>query len=156
MRELTVRLRFRTHSLGDVHDSTGRMLMPRNPKKRIVFVASRHAENVSFAAQVMGKHYAEVLLIRWDVQVDGVLRPDPWYRRYYRTNNGKLKYSEHEAFFPDEVVGINCMVPTAVSDADFGSLMTLAGKYRGLSPFRASDGFGLFEVESMAPMRPRL
>lgn len=155
MRELTVRIRFTKHCLGNVHakDGSGRLLLPRTPGGSVAFMASWHLANMRFSAQVLSRHQDEVGKIYWDISVDGVVRSDPWFRRYYRTAAGKkTRFVLHEAFLPDQVVGLNCIVPATITDDDLWQLMRVAGQYKGISPARPGE-FGLFEVESIRPRR---
>lgn len=153
MRELTVRIRFTKHSLGNVKDNaTGRMCLPRNPQGFVLFLPTWHRSNLRMASQVLGKHQDEVEKVCWDLRVDGDVRRDPWFRRYYAMSGGKKRYALHEAFFPGQVVGLHCVVPAAIDDDDLRRLMQLAGQYRGLSPWRPGE-FGLFEVDQILPRR---
>ncbi len=93
MRELTVRIRFTKHSLGNVKDNdTGRLCLPRNPQGFVLFLPTWHRANLRMAAQVLGKHQDEVEKVCWDLRVDGDVRRDPWFRRYYATGGGKKRY----------------------------------------------------------------
>ena len=154
MRELAIRLRFTKHSLGNVKakDNSGRFLLPRSNDGPVIFLASWHKANMRFAADLLGRHQDEVGKIHWDISVDGSVLKDKWHRRYYRAQNGKRRYSLHEAFFPGQVVGINAVVPARVTDDDFWRLMNLAGRYRGLSPWKPGE-YGFFEVDSLLTRR---
>lgn len=154
MRELTVRIRFTKHSLGNVkaRDDSGRFLLPRNPEGFVLFLPTWHRANMKMSAQVLGRHQDDAEKICWDIRVDGAVRHDPWFRRYYKTGAGKKKYALHEAFWPGQVVGLHCVVPAAIGDDDLRRLMQLSGQYRGLSPWRPGE-FGLFEVEQILPRR---
>jgi len=154
MRELTVRIRFREHCIGNAKEANGgyRLLLPRNPFGRIVFPASWHRSNLRFAAQLLGRHQDEAQKILWDVEVDGYVRKGGWFKRQYQTNDGRPRHALHEAFLPGQVVGINCVVPATIPDDDFISLMNIAGRYKGLSPHGPGQ-FGFFEVESVRPRR---
>lgn len=155
MRELTVRIRFTKHCLGNVksRDHGGNFLLPRSPQGDVIFLASWHHTNLRFAAQTLGRHQADVNKIHWDILVDGVVRKDCWWRRYYKQpGTTKQRYCLHEAFFPGQVVGINCVVPASISDDDFWALMQLAGRYRGISPWKPGE-YGFFEVVSIRPRR---
>jgi hypothetical protein len=155
MRELTVRIRFIKPALGNVKQpKTGRFVMPRNPVTgAVTFLASWHRSNMQFASQLLGRHQDEVKKILWDLNVDGVVLPNGWYRRYYTVSGTtKERHVLHESFRPGQVVGINCVVPAGIPDDDFWELMRIAGQYKGLSPARP-DEFGRFEVESIRPRR---
>lgn len=153
MRELAVRIRFTRHSLGNVKQKTGgRFVLPRSPSGSVIFMATWHQANMRYAAQVLNKHQDEVLKIHWDIAVDAVVESDCWYRRYYTVTGGKQRYVLHESFFPGQVVGFNCVVPPAITDDDLWRLMTTAGQYRGLSPFRPGE-YGQYEVVTIRPRR---
>lgn len=152
MRELTVRLKFTKHSIGNVKRDNGRFLLPRSPAGAVVFLASWHHANMRFAAQTLNRHQDEVAKICWDISVDGVVRKDSWYRRYYHASGGRQRFVLHEAFCPGQVIGVNCVVPATVTDDDLWQLLTLAGRYRGLSPAKPGE-YGHFEVVSIRPRR---
>lgn len=151
MRELTVRIRFTQHSLGNVKAAAeGRFTFTRSPDGFVLFMPTWHHENLRLAAQVLGRHQDEVGKICWDIRVDGVAGRD--FRRYFGGAGAKKRYALHEAFWPGQVIGVNCVVPGAISDDDLRRLMQLAGQYRGLSPWRPGE-FGLFEVDQILPRR---
>jgi hypothetical protein len=160
MRELTVRVRFTGPSLGNVKSRDGAVssfVFHRNDDGRIVFLASWHRANMRFAAQLLGKHYDHVQHILWDVVVDGGLRKgrEKWFSRYFSTQNGRRRYVKHEAFQVGQTVGINCAVPQGITDDELLQLMNLAGRYKGLSPWKPGE-YGHFEVESIQPRRRRM
>ena len=151
MRELTVRIRFTAASLGDVKEAgkSGNFVMPKDPNGRVTFMTSWHSQNMKFAAKLLGRHQDEVSKIHWDMVVDGI--PRRWHRRFY-TNGQRTRYVQHECFENGQVVGINCVVPSKITDDDFWQLMELAGRYCGLSPYRPRH-HGLFEVVSLRERR---
>lgn len=157
MRELTVRIKFVKASLGHVKSRTDRFVFQRNPStNNVTFLATWHLANLRFAAQVLGKHHEDVKRICWDINVDGVVSQNGWYKRYYPVSGGKRqRFVLHEAFLPGQIVGLNCVVPDQISDDDFMELMRISGQYRGLSPAKPKD-FGFFEVESLRPRRVRV
>ncbi len=147
MRELTVRIRFTAHSLGNqkLRDNTGRFVFQRNPTtNHVMFLPTWHNSNMRLASQLLGRHQDEVGRIHWDPLVDGRLRQDKWYQEHYR-KNGKTRYILHEAFFPGQEIGINLCLPLAISEDDFIRLMAKAGQYKGLSPWKPGE-FGFYEV----------
>lgn len=154
VRELTVRIRFTRPALGNVkgHDDDRFHLM-RTAEGAVMFLNGWHRQNLKMASQLLGRHQSDVDKVLWDVAVDAVLRPDRWFRRYYTNGAGRKRYAEHEAIMPGQIVGINCVVPSGISDDDMWQLMTLAGKYKGLSPYKPGE-FGHFVVESIRPRRP--
>lgn len=162
MRELTVRICFRSPCLGSVKDrrSAGRFLLPRDPRGNVTFLASWHRANMRFAATLLGRHQDEVSKIVWDTAVDGPSSCGV-YQRYHKRKETeedgrarRLRYAIHEAFLPGCVVGINCVVPTPITDDDFWELMRMAGRYKGISPFGGGNGeYGFFEVVSIRNRR---
>ncbi len=155
MRELTVRIRFTAHALGNqkLRDGTGRFVFQRSPTGHILFLSTWHLANMRLAAQLLGRHQDEVQGIFWDIKVDGRLHDDPWHRIYYRSSpGGRQRYSQHEALFPGQIVGINCIVPSSIDDDDFWRLMSKAGQYKGLSPWKPGE-YGFYVVESIRPRR---
>ncbi len=154
MRELTVRIRFTRPCLGNAKESTGgRYRFTTSPGGAVLFLTSWHQVNMRFAAQILGRHQDEVNKIQWDIEVDGAVDRDSWFRRFFATvGGGRSRYSLHESFKPGQIVGLNCVVPNPISDDDFWRLMQLAGSYRGLSPFKHGE-YGFYEVVSVRPRR---
>jgi len=128
------------------------MVFARTPDAHVMFPASWHASNMVLAAKLLGRHQGSVRKILWDPEVDCVTRPDRWFKRYYTGRDNKRRFAVHEAFFPGQVVGLNCAVPSEVSDDDLVQLMNIAGRYKGLSPWDPGE-YGQFQVESIALRR---
>jgi len=155
MRELTVRIRFLTPSLGNqkVNDGSGKFVFQRSPDNNIIFLASWHHSNMRMAAQLLNRFQSDVVSIHWDIHIDGKLKNNKWHKNYYRAaKNNRLRYSLHESFFENQIIGINCLVPNAISDEDFWRLMSKAGQYKGLSPWKPGE-FGFYDVVSIRPRR---
>ena len=156
MRELTVRIRFLTPSLGNqkIGDGSGKFVFQRSPDNNIIFLASWHHSNMRMAAQLLNRFQSNVLDIHWDINIDGKLKEERWYKNYYRTagNRARLRYSLHEAFHENQIIGINCLVPSPITDEDFWRLMSKAGQYKGLSPWKPGE-FGFYDVVSIRPRR---
>ena len=155
MRELTVRIRFLTPSLGNqkADDGSGRFVFQRSPDNNIIFLASWHNSNMRMASQLLNRFQSAALDIHWDINIDGKLKEERWYKNYYRAaNSNRLRYSLHEAFHENQIIGINCLVPIAISDEDFWRLMSKAGQYKGLSPWKPGE-FGFYDVVSIRPRR---
>lgn len=148
-RELTVRIRFTRCSLANQkeREKSGRFKFSRSPSGQIIFLAAWHQANFRTTAKLLNLHQDEVNKIFWDINIDGNLRQDCWYKVF---GKGRQRYSLHEAFFPGDVIGINCLVPTAISDEDFWRLMSKCGQYCGLSPWKPGE-WGQFEVVSVRP-----
>lgn len=145
MREMTVRICFSQPSLGSVKADDGKFYLPRSPSGQVLFMASWHACNMKFAANILGRHQGTVGEIRWDMAVDGTPRRDGWHRRHLPGDAKRSRYALHESFLSGQVVCLRCAVPAAIGDADLHELMAIAGKYCGLSPARPNE-FGRYEV----------
>jgi hypothetical protein len=122
--------------------------MPRTPDGLIRFEASWWQSSLVFAATIMGKHHRAVKNVHFDVIIDGQTRTDPefLYRRYLERDRWIL----HEAFFPGDIISVNCVVPQSIPLEDFWKLMDLVGRYKGISPFGPRK-FGFFRVVSITP-----
>lgn len=154
MRELTVRIRFTSDSLGNVKKGkSGVFTLPRTPAGCVMFLQSWHNANMQIAAKLLNRHQDEVSKIMWDVAIDAIVSPNSFYRRYYTDKDAKRqRYALHECIRAGQVVGINCVVPSTIPDTDFWELMQLAGQYKGLSPYLPQQ-FGRFDVVSLRPRR---
>lgn len=151
MRQLTITIEFVTHCLGNVKRADGAFMLPRSPSGAVVFMPSWHQANMRIAAQMLGRHQKQVDQILWSLEAEVRLDDSRWYRRYYRSGNGKTRrYCLHEAILPGQRVKFRCAVPSDISDADVAELMKLAGEYRGLSPWRPGE-WGFFRVVDVSP-----
>lgn len=167
MRELAVRIKFVSACLGNVRrecyvrgKKRPHYLLPRSPNGKVTFLNTWWQAVLKRAAEILCKHHSEIKKIRFDVEVDGSPRQleqlvedidgkevktlTGHFHRYFRAD----RFAKHEAFFPGAVIGLRCIVPTAISDDDFRRLMELAGKYCGISPGCPNE-FGYFTVESI-------
>lgn len=152
MREFTIRIRFKTPCLGHVRskDPRGRILLPKDRDGRVMFLATWHQANMKLAAKLLGRLQDEVTKILWDVTVEAPSNLE-FHRRFY-TAGTKQRYVWHEAIKAGQIVSINCAVPPAIGESDLWSLMDLAGRYKGISPYKPGE-FGLYEVESVRQRR---
>lgn len=99
------------------------------------------------AAEAYSKHQKRVKCIVWSPEVDGTVKI---YKRQYkkRMTDGTLeiRYKKHEAFCKGDTVGIKALLPNDISIEDFREILTIAGKYYGISPFGWRKGYGKFQV----------
>lgn len=156
MRELAIRIRFTSPCLGHVQRQLRERgkkrlhwLMPRNPDGKVVFLNTWWRAILHKAAEILCKHQREINEIRFAPEVEGEPRAVP--REYHVHFHRENRFSKHEAFFAGDVIGIQCVVPSAISDDDFHRLLTYAGKYSGISPSHPGE-YGFFTVESVRPM----
>ncbi len=154
MREVTVRLRFTSHCLGNVkrkrRSQGGKIctcfLLPRTPEGRISFLPGWWRANMAFAAEVLGRLQAEAKQVHFETVISGEAPRDKLFRRYYEPN----RFALHEAFWPGQVIEVRCASPHTINDADLQALFGLAGRFRGISPAKPRE-FGFFTVESVRP-----
>lgn len=156
MRELSVRIKFTNPSFGnEKNQKTGRFTFQRSPGQegKILFLATWHQSNMKLAAEMMGRHQDAVQKICWDIEVDAELRDKCLERCYYKKSlNGRERWSTHESLVRGQTICINCVVPHDIDDTDFWTLMQIAGKYRGLSPWQPGK-YGQYEVVSIRARR---
>ena len=156
MRELSVKIIFLSPSVGnEKNPRTGRFSFMRSPGPggKILFLATWHAANMKLAAEMLGRHQQLVKQICWDIEVDAELRDKCLERCYYKkTSKGRDRWSTHESLVKGQTACINCVVPHGIDDTDFWSLMQLAGKYKGLSPWQPGK-YSHFEVVSIRARR---
>ena len=156
MRELSVSIQFTSPSLGNEKEhSTGRFRFQRSPGRegQILFLATWQHANVKMAADMLGRHQSAVKRICWDIAVDAELQEKCLTQCFYtKTPGGRERWSLHESLMAGQVIGINCVVPHDIDDQDFWALMSIAGKYRGLSPWQPGK-YGHYEVQSIRARR---
>ena len=108
-----------------------------------------------YAAKVRNRHLTSVPQIRWSVCVDAYPQAEPWRRIIVAVSedkHGRARYALHEAIRPEESIATTAVLPAGMSCDIFIDLLTVAGTYHGISPFRDTKfTYGLFEVESVLP-----
>lgn len=138
MIEVEAALRFNQHSLGDRrHRDISRML--RAPDGRVMFLPTWWQSLMRYAAKVLNKHHDDVKEIDWSPIVIG---DTSIYRRYYAPG----KFTAHEAFMPGDIIQVHAVIPTTLPLDDFKELLDIAGKYKGISPYRSDKQYGTFDV----------
>lgn len=156
MQEVSIRLRFIRECLGSARRRNGAgqvvFCMPRDGRGRIMFLPSWWGSLMRYAAKVANRAHTEVPKIDWDPIVDGAPRKD-WKRIIVTAaedRKGRARYAVHEAFQPGSVIGVKAVLPDGLTVDLFQSLLTIAGTYRGISPFHSdTEKYGTFEVESV-------
>jgi hypothetical protein len=106
---------------------------------------------VTHAARIKNIPIATVKKIEWSPAIDG--SPRLWQRYIQEPNrpeNARPRYAQHEAFLPGRVVGIDCVLPVDLTVNTFVALMEVAGKFRGISPYKPGE-YGRFTVVSVHP-----
>lgn len=154
MRELSVLIRFTNPSLGNQKEpKTGKFKFQKSPGGKILFLATWQHANMKLAADMMGRHQTAVKKICWDIEIDAQLRDKCLTKCFYtKTPGGKERWSLHESLLAGQTICINCVVPHEIDDQDFWSLLQIAGKYKGLSPWQPGK-YGHYEVVAIRPRR---
>lgn len=156
MQEVSIRLRFVRECLGSVkrrkaHDQVI-FCMPRDHRERVMFLPSWWGNLMKYAAKVSNLGHSDVRKIDWDPIIDGAPRHN-WRRIVVPAAADKRKrarYAVHEAFPPGAVIGVKAVLPDGLSVDSFQELLTIAGTYKGVSPFQSeAENYGTFEVVSV-------
>lgn len=138
MKEVKATLRFDQHSLGDCRQrKISRMLHA--PDGRVMFLPTWWQALMRYAAKVVNRHHSAVKDIDWDPVIEGTPRE---YKRFYAEG----RYTLHEAFLPGDTIVVRACVPSVLPLAEFHNLLRIAGRYRGISPYRKGKNYGTFDV----------
>lgn len=156
MQEVSIRLRFIRECLGSAKRRKGRdqtvFRMPRDPRGRVMFLPSWWSQLMAYAAKVHNLGQSLVSKIDWDPIVDGAPQKN-WRRIIVAPSDdpkGRARYAVHEAFPPGSVIAIKAVLPDGLGVDDFQELLTIAGTYKGISPYKPKDeNYGTFEVVSV-------
>lgn len=158
MQEVTIRLRFTRECLGAAKQRGRRgrvkFVMPRDTRGRVIFLPSWWHSLLRYAAKVASRYGTLVTRIDWDSVVDGVPLPNAQRTVVAARDDprGRRRYAIHEAFPAGSVIGVNAVLPTGLSIDAAYDLLTIAGTYRGISPFQdTTETYGTFEVVSINP-----
>lgn len=141
--EVCIRIEFSSECLGNIRKPDPEPnLMLRDQAGTVIFNQSWWRSATKRAADVFGKHQMKIREVRWTPEVDGTIK---LYDRYYFAN-GERHIKQHEAFLVGDVVGVRALVPDDIPIDDFESIMSVAGRYFGISPFGWRKGKGRFKV----------
>jgi hypothetical protein len=153
MKDYTVRIRFTSPSLGNVKEErTGRFLLSRSAKGKVIFLPAWHHANMLLAATVLSLRQELVKRITWDIELELDNTAKRWQRIYYSNNAGRERYSVHEAIMPGWIASIHCALPLDLTDTDFFNLMSTAGRCKGLSPWKPG-AYGHYAVVGVLPRK---
>ena len=146
MKDYNVQIRFTSPCLGNAKDKeSGRFLFARNLTDKILFLSTWHRSNMVMASKLLSSHQDAVKKIHWDTAIDVELREKRWHRVYYKNAVGRERYSVHESIVPGQIATIAFVLPTGFLPDVFVQLMSIAGKYKGLSPWKPGE-YGHYEV----------
>jgi hypothetical protein len=155
VQEVKVLLRFTVPCLGANKQPTERMgvvfCFSRTPDGQVMFPQTWWRAIVTHAARIKNIPTNIVNKIEWSPAVDG--SPRLWQRYIQdpnRLENARPRYAQHEAFLPGRVIGVECVLPVDLAVDTFASLMGVAGKFRGISPYKPGE-YGRFTVVSVHP-----
>ena len=114
-------------------------LFERDAAGTVIFMHSWWRKLFEYGAQAYGKHQRLVNDVRVHPRVDGRVEQ---FKRFYGPESFKL----HEAFLANSIVTIRVMVPDGLPTQEFIEVLSVAGEFRGISPYGWKDGYGRFEV----------
>ena len=141
MQEVSIVLQFTQHCLGDCrYKNKSKML--RDPNGRVMLLSSWWTALMRYAADVLNRHHEAVKEIDWDPIVEGETSD---YKRFY----GPGKFTIHEAFLPGDQIIVHAVVPDSIPADDLLGLLRVAGRYKGISPYRKDKQYGTFDVVSV-------
>jgi hypothetical protein len=143
LQEVTVRLRFNNECLGAVRKKDCNEML-KDPDGRVMLMATWWQAVIGFAAKVLNRHQDLVKQIEWDPVVTATPK---LFRRYYEPG----KYTVHEAFLKGDVITVNCVIPSGLNLEDLRTLMQMAGRYKGISPYKPERKYGTFDVLEICP-----
>tara|TARA_A100001015_G_C14739536_1_gene613082 strand:- start:80 stop:565 length:486 start_codon:yes stop_codon:yes gene_type:complete len=142
MLEVQARIQFTTHCLGNVRNKKIDCFLKDPSEGRVMFLPTWWRALMSYSAKVLNKHHKLAKEVDWDPIVDGT--PSE-YKRFYKPEVFQL----HEAFFPGDIIGVNAVLPTKLTVTDFWQLLDVAGRYKGISPYRPEPKYGTFNVQDV-------
>jgi hypothetical protein len=155
VQDVTVKIRFLEPCLGAdrmIREKLGVVFcFPRTAAGQVRFHQTWWRAIVTHAARLRHIPTSIIKQIEWTPEVEG--SPRLWRRFIHdptRAEHRRPGYAQHEAFLPGQVVGLECTLPAALTLADFRGLMEVAGRSRGISPYKPG-AHGKFEVVSMQP-----
>jgi len=141
VQEVQARLKFNNHCLGNRRDKRVSKML-RDPSGKAMFLATWWKSIMVYSAKVLNRYHELAKKIDWDPVVEGRTGE---YKRFYKRSS----YTVHEAFFPGDVIAVNAVLPPGLSIDDFHRLLSVAGTYRGISPYGHDERYGTFEVISV-------
>jgi len=145
MQEVKMTLRFNQPCLGHIRAKRYNT-MHRDPEGRVMFMTSWWQSIATYAAQLANVPVSLVKKIDWSPVVEGETTE---YRRFYGPN----LFSIHEAFLPGDSISVTCVLPNGLALETFKEIMGLAGKYKGIAPYRNEKKQGTFDVLEISPLR---
>ncbi len=155
MQEVTIRLRFTQPCLGNARRATRSggtiyaLLRGTAPQRSVIFLGSWWRAGLQYASRVLSRYDSHVERINWDQAVDG--KVEQW-RRYITANGTKTGYALHEGFLRGKTISVNAVLPDGLSVEAMIELLTIMGRYKGISPYQSADTtYGTFDVVSVLP-----
>lgn len=145
-----IKLRFNTHCLANKKMPNGSFIFERTPDERIFFHASRLMNNLVVAARIIGNYQHLVSQIRWDLELIDAA-PLSKHLRYVRPRC----YAVHESIPAGGIAVLEAVLPEGLNAEAFSELMATAGRFCGLSPFGANQGFGKYTVLFVQEKKPK-
>ena len=148
MIEVVAKLEFITPCLGNVRKpKKNTVLMPRDSQGQVVFMQTWWRGILDYGARALARCQDGVKNIQAESVIDG---PVHAFTRHFR-NRGYFGTQAHEAFVTGAVVAVNFMLPASVSIEDFSEILSIGGKYLGISPYGWREDYGRFRVVEVRP-----
>jgi hypothetical protein len=145
MLQANLHIKFVTPCLGNVRKLNAPDEFQKDHQGRILFLPAWWHPLSTFGSKLFSKHQREVKKIKWDPVVKIVSGKIGSYQRFYSPTDFKV----HEALLPGTEIQIKVVLPSSIPLDDFKSIMELAGKFQGFSPYGHGERFGYFEVISV-------
>jgi hypothetical protein len=143
MREVVIRIRFTSPSLGNVRGQDCDRFQRDKATGKVKFMASWWRDLLDYGAQALGMHQKEAKRVAFHYLVDGEPKI---FRRFYKNQ----QYKQHEAFLEGDVIAVTAMVPEGLPLDSIKEMLNTAGKYQGISPYGWREDYGRFTVVDVA------
>lgn len=143
--EVIAHLRFNTPCLGDQRGQH-RDTMRRDADGNVVMLQAWWRSSLRYAAQALGLFHKEVDQVQADPVIVGSTK---LYKRYYSLT----EFKEHEAFLDGDSIEVKFMLPNNLSVENFRELLSIAGRFAGISPYGFKQNFGRFVVVELREVR---
>lgn len=135
------KLQFNSPCLAGEKNKNGKWTFEKAANGRIFFYESKLFNSVLQAARILGRHQHLISRIRWNGEAIET-SPIGSHQRY---THGR-SYAQHEAVPRGGTIVLEATIPQEIGLEDFRELLSLAGKFFGLSPFGTKQGFGKYAV----------
>ncbi len=109
---------------------------------RVMFMNSWWLSVAEVGARALGKHQDKVRELMFDLYVHGSV--SLFDRQYFDPERRVCASTRHEAFAEGATLSVSVVLPDGLPVRDFAEIMSLAGRFRGISPYGWKQGYGRF------------